>query len=97
MKVLVVNHREVQQWLSMSECVDAMVGVFKMLNRGNAENPLRNLMWLPDKSGREHYRFVNEVIAFIEASSPFYTFRKPYHRFHYISHIEFQAFRFPFP
>ena len=51
MKVLVVNHREVQQWLSMSECVDAMVGVFKMLNRGNAENPLRNLMWLPDKSG----------------------------------------------
>ena len=51
MKVLVVNHREVQQWLSMSECVDAMIGVFKMLNRGNAENPLRNLMWLPDKSG----------------------------------------------
>jgi alanine dehydrogenase len=51
MKVLVVNHREVRQWLSMSECVDAMVGVFKMLNRGNAENPLRNLMWLPDKSG----------------------------------------------
>jgi ornithine cyclodeaminase len=51
MKVLVVNHREVQQWLSMSECVDAMVAVFKMLNRGNAVNPLRNLMWLPDKSG----------------------------------------------
>ena len=50
-----------------------------------------------DCQGREHYRFVNEVIAFIEASSPFYTFRKPYHRFHYISHIEFQAFRFPFP
>ena len=34
MKVLVVNHREVQQWLSMSECVDAMATVFKMLNRG---------------------------------------------------------------
>ena len=51
MKVLVVNHREVQQWLSMSECVDAMAAVFKMLNRGNAVNPLRNLMWLPDKSG----------------------------------------------
>ena len=51
MKILIVNHQEVQQWLSMSECVDAMVGVFKMLNRGNAENPLRNLMWLPDKSG----------------------------------------------
>ena len=51
MKVLIVNHQEVQQWLSMSECVDAMAGVFKMLNRGNAVNPLRNLMWLPDKSG----------------------------------------------
>jgi len=51
MKVLLVNHREVQQWLSMSECVDAMAAVFKMLNRGNAVNPLRNLMWLPDKSG----------------------------------------------
>ena len=51
MKVLMVNHREVQQWLSMSECVEAMADVFKMLNRGNAVNPLRNLMWLPDKSG----------------------------------------------
>jgi ornithine cyclodeaminase len=51
MKVLVVNHQEVRQWLSMSECVDAMADVFKMLNRGNAVNPLRNLMWLPDKSG----------------------------------------------
>jgi ornithine cyclodeaminase len=51
MKVLMVNHREVQQWLSMSECVDAMADVFKMLSRDNAINPLRNLMWLPDKSG----------------------------------------------
>lgn len=51
MKVLVVNHQEVQQWLSMSECVAAMADVFKMLNRGSAVNPLRNLMWLPDKSG----------------------------------------------
>ena len=51
MKVLMVNHQEVQQWLSMSECVEAMADVFKMLNRGNAVNPLRHLMWLPDKSG----------------------------------------------
>ena len=48
MKVLMVNHREVQQWRSMSECVDAMADVFMMLNRGNAVNPVRNLMWLPD-------------------------------------------------
>jgi ornithine cyclodeaminase len=51
MKVLVVNHQEVQQWLPMSECVEAMADVFKMLSRGNAVNPLRNLMWLPDKNG----------------------------------------------
>jgi ornithine cyclodeaminase/alanine dehydrogenase-like protein (mu-crystallin family) len=51
MKVLMVNHQEVQQWLSMDECVDAMAEVFKMLNRGNAVNPLRSLMWLPDKTG----------------------------------------------
>jgi ornithine cyclodeaminase len=51
MKVLMVNHEEVRQWLSMGECVDVMADVFKMLNRGNAANPLRNIMWLPDKSG----------------------------------------------
>jgi ornithine cyclodeaminase len=51
MKVLMVNHQEVQQFLTMGECVEAMAEVFKMLNRGNALNPLRSLMWLPDKTG----------------------------------------------
>ncbi|MBT8370702.1 MAG: ornithine cyclodeaminase family protein, partial [Deltaproteobacteria bacterium] len=51
MKVLIVNHQEVHQWLSMCECVDAMAEVFKLLSRNNAVNPLRHLMWLPDKSG----------------------------------------------
>jgi ornithine cyclodeaminase len=51
MKVLIVNHHEVQQWLSMSECIDTMAEVFKMLSQNNAVNPLRHLMWLPDKSG----------------------------------------------
>ena len=46
--------------------------------------------------GREHYRFVNKVIAFIEVSSPFYTFQKLCRKYHCISHNEFQAFRFPF-
>ena len=41
MKVLVVNRREVQQWLSMRECVDVMADVFKGLGRGHALNPLR--------------------------------------------------------
>ena len=51
MKVLIVNHNEVQQWLSMSECIDTMAEVFKKLSQNNAVNPLRHLMWLPDKSG----------------------------------------------
>jgi ornithine cyclodeaminase len=51
MQVLVVNHHEVQQLLSMKECMDVMAETFKMLNRGNVHNPLRTVTWLPDKSG----------------------------------------------
>ena len=51
MKVLIVNHREVEQHLPMSECIDAMAQTLAMLGSGKAENPLRHLMWLPDKTG----------------------------------------------
>ena len=51
MQVLIVNHREVQQWLPMSECMDVMAETLKTLSRGDAVNPLRHAMWLPDKSG----------------------------------------------
>jgi ornithine cyclodeaminase/alanine dehydrogenase-like protein (mu-crystallin family) len=51
MKVLIVNHREVQQYLPMHECIDVMADTLKMLSLANALNPLRNLMWLPDKRG----------------------------------------------
>jgi len=51
MQVLIVNHQEVKQWLPMSECMDVMVETLRMLSRGNAVNPLRHAMWLPDKSG----------------------------------------------
>jgi ornithine cyclodeaminase len=51
MQVLIVNHQEVQQWLSMSECMDVMAETLRMLSRGNAVNPLRHAMWLPDKTG----------------------------------------------
>ncbi len=51
MKVLVVNHQEIQEYLPMEECVEVMADVLKMLNRVKAVNPLRNIMWLPDKSG----------------------------------------------
>jgi ornithine cyclodeaminase len=51
MQVLMVNHQEVQQWLPMNACMDVMTATLKMLSRGNAVNPLRHAMWLPDKSG----------------------------------------------
>ncbi|MGB5748652.1 MAG: ornithine cyclodeaminase family protein, partial [Desulfobacterales bacterium] len=51
MQALIVNHQEVRQWLPMAECMDVMAETLKMLSRGNAVNPLRHAMWLPDKSG----------------------------------------------
>ena len=51
MQALIVNHQEVRQWLPMGECMDVMAETLKMLSRGNAVNPLRHAMWLPDKTG----------------------------------------------
>ena len=51
MQVLIINHQQVQQSLPMTECIDVMADTLMMLGRRNAENPLRNIMWLPDKTG----------------------------------------------
>jgi alanine dehydrogenase len=51
MQVLIASHRDVKQFLSMNECIEVMTDTLMMLGRRNAVNPLRNLMWLPDKSG----------------------------------------------
>ena len=51
MKVLMVSHQEVKQWLPMDACMDVMAETLKLLSRGSALNPLRHLMWLPDKTG----------------------------------------------
>ncbi len=51
MKVLMVSHQEVKQWLPMDACMDVMAATLKMLSQGGALNPLRHLMWLPDKTG----------------------------------------------
>jgi ornithine cyclodeaminase len=58
-----VNHQEVQKWLPMHECVDVMADVFKMLARSKAVNPLRSIMWLPDKTG-----LIGMMPAFLEDS-----------------------------
>lgn len=51
MQVLIANHREVKEFLPMNECIEVMAETLKMLGSRNAVNPLRHLMWLPDKRG----------------------------------------------
>lgn len=51
MKVLVVSHGEVRQHLPMIDCMKAMESALMLLDREEAFNPLRNVIWLPDKSG----------------------------------------------
>jgi len=51
MKVLIVSHEEVRQHLSMADCMTAMENALKLLGSGDALNPLRNVVWLPDRSG----------------------------------------------
>jgi len=61
MHVLMVNHQEVKQWLPMSECMKVMTETLKMLSCDHAVNPLRQAMWLPDKSG-----LIGMMPAFLE-------------------------------
>jgi len=49
--VRVITHDEVPDLLPMRECIDVMAETLKAVARGEAVQPLRSLMWLPDKSG----------------------------------------------
>jgi ornithine cyclodeaminase len=51
MKILILNQSEVVQLLPMSECMTVMVDALKALARGEAVQPLRTKMWLPEKMG----------------------------------------------
>ena len=51
MKILIANQSEVPQLLPMNECMDVMAEALKTLNRGDAVNPLRSALWLPDRTG----------------------------------------------
>lgn len=51
MKVLIVSHEEVRQHLPMIDCMTAMESALMLLDREEAFNPLRNVIWLPDKTG----------------------------------------------
>ena len=49
--VVIVNYREVREYLSMTECIRVLEDALKALNQKNALNPLRSSLWLPDKRG----------------------------------------------
>jgi alanine dehydrogenase len=51
MKPLYISKEEVAQQLSMSTCIALMKEAFTALANGQASQPLRSLMWLPDKTG----------------------------------------------
>ena len=51
MSFRLLTHRDVRELLPMSECVDAMAGALAALSRGDAQLPLRTMMWLPERKG----------------------------------------------
>jgi ornithine cyclodeaminase/alanine dehydrogenase-like protein (mu-crystallin family) len=51
MEVLIINQQEVRQLLSMGDCIDLMGQALEALGRGQGLNPLRPVLWLPDKRG----------------------------------------------
>ncbi|MCZ6676065.1 MAG: ornithine cyclodeaminase family protein [Candidatus Poribacteria bacterium] len=51
MEVLIINQTEVDRLLPMDECMNVMAEALKTLGRGDAINPLRQGMWLPEKVG----------------------------------------------
>jgi len=48
---LFIDKEKVNELLPMNECIDVMEKTFRSLATGECLQPLRSLMWLPDKSG----------------------------------------------
>lgn len=51
MEILIAHQSDIWKWLPMQGCIDLMREALSMLARGKGINPLRSIMWLPDKSG----------------------------------------------
>lgn len=51
MEVLVINHREVRELLPVADCIAVLEQAFVTLAQGDAVQPLRWPLWLPDRSG----------------------------------------------
>lgn len=51
MKTLIVNAAEVRRLLTMSACIDQMELALQATSNNKAINPLRHVMWLPERHG----------------------------------------------
>lgn len=51
MRVLVLGYPEVRRLLPMAECIDVMAQALAARSRGEAVMPLRQILWLPDRTG----------------------------------------------
>lgn len=51
MDPLYINNEKIASLLPMDECIAVMESMFRSLAGGECLQPLRSLMWLPDKSG----------------------------------------------
>jgi alanine dehydrogenase len=51
MEPLIINKETIASLLSMEECISVMENTFRSLASGHCVQPLRPLMWLPDKTG----------------------------------------------
>src|SRR5262249_7629946 len=49
--LLLVDQTEVAQLLPMGECIDVMAQALASLARGQAQLPLRSILWLPERIG----------------------------------------------
>jgi ornithine cyclodeaminase/alanine dehydrogenase-like protein (mu-crystallin family) len=50
-EILFLGRGEVEALLPMGECIDAMADTLAELARGEAQQPLRSALWLPDRRG----------------------------------------------
>ena len=51
MEPLFITKEKIASLLPMNECIDVMEKMFRSLAAGECLQPLRNIMWLPDRSG----------------------------------------------
>ena len=51
MKTLIINAGEVRRLLPMAACIDQMAMALQAASKDEAINPLRNVMWLPQRTG----------------------------------------------